>query len=79
MLSVVQLPSATMHTMMPSAMLHKRYHAGCMESGTVQEFGKDQAETQKVLVQPALELAVSSSATTLLQLITKITEQVRLF
>lgn len=47
-----------------------------MCDGELQDFGKDQAETHKVLVQPALELAVASSSAILLQLISSITAQV---
>lgn len=44
----------------------------------LQDLSKEQAETHKVLVQPALELAANAAVNVLQQLIRSITEQVHL-
>ena len=41
-----------------------------------QDLSKEQAETHKVLVQPALDLAANAAVTVLQQLIRSVTEQV---
>ena len=43
----------------------------------MQDLSKEQAETHKVLVQPALDLAANAAVTVLQQLIRSVTEQVR--
>ena len=42
----------------------------------MQDLSKEQAETHKVLVQPALDLAANAAVTVLQQLIRNVTEQV---
>ena len=53
------------------------WHYGC-DSCLHQDLSKEQAETHKVLVQPALEAAANATVNVLSQLIKSVSEQVLL-